>query len=80
MIETSPAEHFPTETEGLSEAERPETIELADGVGLRAIATPGHTPEHLTFLVTDGAVEPRGDDGGCAARRSGARAYRTRTR
>lgn len=31
-------------------------------VTLRAVHTPGHTPEHLTFLVTDGAVatEPMG--------------------
>lgn len=33
-----------------------EEIELADGVVLRAIATPGHTPEHLAYLlVEDGA-------------------------
>src|SRR6266536_2438225 len=25
------------------------------GLGLRALATPGHTPEHLAFLLTDGA-------------------------
>jgi FtsP/CotA-like multicopper oxidase with cupredoxin domain len=31
MSETTPAEHFPTETEGLTEAERPKTIELANG-------------------------------------------------
>ncbi|HUG27114.1 MAG TPA: rhodanese-like domain-containing protein [Gemmatimonadales bacterium] len=31
-------------------------------VALRAVHTPGHTPEHLSFLVTDGAVatEPMG--------------------
>ncbi|MFN2318032.1 MAG: rhodanese-like domain-containing protein [Gemmatimonadales bacterium] len=31
-------------------------------VALRAVHTPGHTPEHLTFLITDGAVatEPMG--------------------
>lgn len=33
-----------------------EDIVLADGVTLRAIATPGHTPEHLAYLLTnDGA-------------------------
>lgn len=33
-----------------------EEIELADGLVLRAIATPGHTPEHLAYLlVGDGA-------------------------
>ena len=32
-----------------------EDIELADGLVLRAIATPGHTPEHLAYLlVQDG--------------------------
>ncbi len=32
-----------------------EDLELADGVVLRAIATPGHTPEHLAYLlVRDG--------------------------
>src|SRR6266540_2844679 len=25
------------------------------GLGLRALATPGHTPEHLAFLLADGA-------------------------
>jgi len=48
--------------EGFAEAER-----LHDGdsivvgnVRLQAVHTPGHTPEHLSFLVTDGAqaVEP----------------------
>ncbi|MGH9083940.1 MAG: MBL fold metallo-hydrolase [Acidimicrobiales bacterium] len=35
-----------------------ETIELADGVGLRAIATPGHTPDHLAYLLeVDGTPE-----------------------
>ncbi len=29
------------------------------GVRLRALHTPGHTPEHLSFLVTDGAVSDR---------------------
>jgi glyoxylase-like metal-dependent hydrolase (beta-lactamase superfamily II)/rhodanese-related sulfurtransferase len=28
-----------------------ETIELAEAVILRAIATPGHTPDHLAFLI-----------------------------
>jgi hydroxyacylglutathione hydrolase len=28
-------------------------------VGIRALHTPGHTPEHLAFLVTDGAVTDR---------------------
>src|SRR5581483_10079818 len=33
-----------------------EDLELADGLVLRAIATPGHTPEHLAYLlVRDGA-------------------------
>lgn len=33
-----------------------EVFELADGLVLRAIATPGHTPEHLAYLlVQDGA-------------------------
>ena len=30
-----------------------EEIELADGVVLRAIATPGHTPDHLAFLIVE---------------------------
>jgi glyoxylase-like metal-dependent hydrolase (beta-lactamase superfamily II)/rhodanese-related sulfurtransferase len=30
-----------------------EEIELADGVALRAIATPGHTPDHLAYLLED---------------------------
>jgi glyoxylase-like metal-dependent hydrolase (beta-lactamase superfamily II)/rhodanese-related sulfurtransferase len=30
-----------------------EEIELADGVLLRAIATPGHTPDHLAYLLED---------------------------
>jgi hydroxyacylglutathione hydrolase len=30
-----------------------ETIELADGVELRAIATPGHTPDHLAYLLIE---------------------------
>ena len=29
-----------------------EDVVLADGVTLRAIATPGHTPEHLAYLLT----------------------------
>ncbi|MEM9066188.1 MAG: MBL fold metallo-hydrolase [Planctomycetota bacterium] len=35
----------------------------AGGVGFRAVHTPGHTPEHLAFVVTDhgsGATEPIG--------------------
>jgi glyoxylase-like metal-dependent hydrolase (beta-lactamase superfamily II) len=36
--------------------EAAEEIELGDGLALRAIATPGHTPEHLAYLlVQDGA-------------------------
>lgn len=31
--------------------EATEEVELADGVVLRAIATPGHTPEHLAYLL-----------------------------
>ena len=30
-----------------------EELELADGLVLRAIATPGHTPEHLAYLLVD---------------------------
>jgi glyoxylase-like metal-dependent hydrolase (beta-lactamase superfamily II)/rhodanese-related sulfurtransferase len=30
-----------------------ESIEVADGVALRAIPTPGHTPEHLAYLLLD---------------------------
>ena len=45
---------------GLEVGHRPvepgESIEVATGVELRAIATPGHTPDHLAFLlVVDGA-------------------------
>ena len=40
-------EHRPVEAGG--------TVELASGVTLRAIATPGHTPDHLAYLlVVDG--------------------------
>ena len=31
---------------------------VVGNVRLRALHTPGHTPEHLSFLVTDGAVAP----------------------
>ncbi|MGH9249269.1 MAG: MBL fold metallo-hydrolase [Acidimicrobiales bacterium] len=45
---------------GLELGHRPvepgESVEVATGVELRAIATPGHTPDHLAFLlVVDGA-------------------------
>ncbi len=30
-----------------------EAVEVADGLALRAIATPGHTPEHLAYLLVD---------------------------
>src|SRR5262245_59670168 len=30
-----------------------EEIELGDGVVLRAIATPGHTPDHLAYLLQE---------------------------
>jgi hydroxyacylglutathione hydrolase len=30
-----------------------EELEVADGLVLRAIATPGHTPEHLAYLLVD---------------------------
>ncbi|MFW5807304.1 MAG: MBL fold metallo-hydrolase, partial [Spirochaetota bacterium] len=40
--------------------DRPNTVMLADGdefmignIRLRAVHTPGHTPEHLSYLVTD---------------------------
>ena len=37
---------------------------------LDVLHTPGHTPEHLTFLVTDGAVADRiGDVAGSSGRR-----------
>ncbi len=26
-------------------------VELADGIALRAVATPGHTPDHLAYLL-----------------------------
>ncbi|MGH9112078.1 MAG: MBL fold metallo-hydrolase [Acidimicrobiales bacterium] len=35
-----------------------ESVELAAGVELRAIATPGHTPDHLAYLLSaDGVAE-----------------------
>lgn len=30
-----------------------EEIELADGLALRVIPTPGHTPDHLAYLLTE---------------------------
>jgi glyoxylase-like metal-dependent hydrolase (beta-lactamase superfamily II)/rhodanese-related sulfurtransferase len=30
-----------------------ETVEVAQGVSLRAIATPGHTPDHLAYLLCE---------------------------
>ena len=47
---------------GLEVTHRPiepgETVALASGVELRAIATPGHTPDHLAYLLTvDGSPE-----------------------
>ena len=43
---------------GLEVAHRPvvagEDISVADDVVLRAIATPGHTPDHLAYLLLDG--------------------------
>ena len=44
-------------------------------VGIEALHTPGHTPEHMTFLVTDTAVgnEPMGAAwGSCSSSRSAA--------
>ena len=35
---------------------RCEDVDLASGVVVRALATPGHTPEHIAFLVTDTAA------------------------
>jgi glyoxylase-like metal-dependent hydrolase (beta-lactamase superfamily II)/rhodanese-related sulfurtransferase len=41
---------------GLEVAHRPisagEELEVADGVTVRAIATPGHTPDHLAYLLS----------------------------
>ncbi len=36
--------------------EAAEELELADGLVLRAIATPGHTPEHLAYLLVQDAA------------------------
>jgi hydroxyacylglutathione hydrolase len=33
-----------------------EELELADRLALRAIATPGHTPEHLAYLLVEGGA------------------------
>ena len=45
---------------GLEVAHRPigagEELEIADRVTVRAIATPGHTPDHLAYLVSAGGV------------------------
>jgi glyoxylase-like metal-dependent hydrolase (beta-lactamase superfamily II)/rhodanese-related sulfurtransferase len=45
---------------GLEVAHRPigagEEVEVADGVTVRAIATPGHTPDHLAYLLSAGGV------------------------
>jgi FtsP/CotA-like multicopper oxidase with cupredoxin domain len=39
MTEITPADHYPTETEGLDEARLPETVELADGERLALAVT-----------------------------------------
>lgn len=45
---------------GLEVAHRPigagEELEVADGVTVRAIATPGHTPDHLAYLMSAGGA------------------------
>jgi glyoxylase-like metal-dependent hydrolase (beta-lactamase superfamily II)/rhodanese-related sulfurtransferase len=45
---------------GLEVAHRPigagEALEVSDGVTVRAIATPGHTPDHLAYLLSAGGV------------------------
>ena len=47
-----------SEGAGLEIAHRPvaagKGLEVADGVMLRAIATPGHTPDHLSYLLSVG--------------------------
>jgi hydroxyacylglutathione hydrolase len=42
------AAHLEVDHHGIEPAE---DVELADGIVLRAIATPGHTPEHLSYLL-----------------------------